>query len=404
MSFKFKPLLPLALAGALLLSGCGAQQTGTATRSDTETTVTSSDAYAESFSQRDLSGVYDAGEAVTVTLSGTTALADSDAVRVNGSTVTITAAGTYILSGALDGSVIVDAAKEDEVQLVLDGVTVHADSFAALYVVQADKVFVTLAEGTVNVLSNGGRFTQIDDNDVDAVIFSKDDLSFNGTGTLRISSPAGHGIVGKDDVTFTQGVYEIEAADHAIRVKDNLSIADGSFTLQGGEDGLHAENSDDDTLGNIYLAGGDFRITVSDDAIHAEALLQIDGGTFEITAAEGLEATYIQINGGQIRISASDDGINAARKSSAYTPTLEVNGGELTIVMGAGDTDGVDSNGNLIINGGTIDVTAQSAFDYDGSAQYNGGTIIINGQTVNAIPNQMMGGGGMMGGRNGWRR
>ncbi len=168
MSFKFKPLLPLALAGALLLSGCGAQQTGTATRSDTVTqsdTVTPSDTATsndtatngDTATQSDTptsNNTATSGDAVTITLNGTTALADSDAVRVNGSTVTITAAGTYILSGALDGSVIVDAAKEDEVQLVLDGVTIHADSFAALYVVQADKVFVTLAEGTVNVLSN----------------------------------------------------------------------------------------------------------------------------------------------------------------------------------------------------------------------------------------------------------
>jgi formylmethanofuran dehydrogenase subunit C len=118
----------------------------------------------------------------------------------------------------------------------------------------------------------------------------------------------------------------------------------------------------------------------------------------EISAAEGLEATFIQINGGDIRISSSDDGVNAARKSSIYTPAVEINGGTLTIVMGSGDTDAVDSNGNLTINGGTINITGQSSFDCDGTAQYNGGTIIINGQTVNAIPSQMMGGG--KGGKN----
>ena len=117
-----------------------------------------------------------------------------------------------------------------------------------------------------------------------------------------------------------------------------------------------------------------------------------------------MQVRDIRINDGTIQIAASDDGVNAARKSSACTPTVEINGGSLTIVMGAGDTDGVDSNGDLIINGGTVDVTGSSAFDYDGTAQYNGGTIIVNGRQVSSIPNQMMGGmpGGFGGGK-GWR-
>ena len=366
-----------------------------------------SDAYGEAFSNRDLSGEYDSAEAVEITLNGATAEASSEAVQISGSTVTITAAGTYVLTGFLDdGSVVVDVIKDDKVQLVLDGVSITSSDYAAIYVKQADKVFVTLAEGTVNTLRNGGTYTQTDENEVDAVIFAKDDITFNGTGTLRITANAGSGIVGKDEVTITAGVYEIAAAEHAIRAKDSLAIADGSFKLYAYEDGLHAENGDDESLGSIYIAGGSFVIQVKDDAIHATTLLQIDGGTFEITAAEGLEATYIQINGGDIQISASDDGVNAARKSSLYTPTFEMNDGTLTITMGTGDTDGVDSNGNIIINGGTINVTGQSSFDCDGTAQYNGGTIIVNGQQVDSIPNQMMGGGmgggGFGGGKGGF--
>ena len=337
-------------------------------------------------------------EEVSVILNGTTAQADSDAVIIDGSSVTITAAGTYLLSGTLDnGSIIVDADKEDQVQLILDGADIHSDTFAALYVLQADEVTVTLREGSENSLSNGGAFEGIDENDVDAVIFSKDDITFDGTGSLQITSPAGHGIACKDDVTFTDGSYEITAADNAVRAKDSITISGGIFLLTA-EDGLHAENSDDETLGNISVTGGQFTIDASDDAIHAEAQLLIEGGSFNLTAAEGLEATCITINDGDFTINASDDGINAAAKSSAYTPLLEINGGTLTIVMASGDTDAVDSNADLIINGGTLDITAVSAFDYDGTAQYNGGTILINGETVNAIPNQMMGGmGGMFG-------
>ncbi|MBQ3356207.1 MAG: carbohydrate-binding domain-containing protein [Oscillospiraceae bacterium] len=419
-------LLVLTLAAALLLSACGIAATQTATvavATTTESTASASEAASNSssataassadnsgaFSDRDLSGEYDTDEAVTITLNGASATADGDGVQIDGGDVTITAAGTYVLSGTLDnGSIIVNVSKDDKVQLVLDGATIHSETFAAIYVVQADKVFVTLAGGSVNTLSNGGSYVQIDDNDVDAVVFAKDDVTFNGSGKLCISAAAGSGIVGKDEVTITDGVYEISAAKHGIRAKDSLAIADGTFTISAGEDGLHAENSDDDTLGSIYIAGGSFTITVGDDAIHANTLLQIDGGSIILTAAEGLEATYIQINGGDISISASDDGVNAAYKSSAYTPTFEMNAGTLTVVMGAGDTDGIDSNGNIVINGGTIDVTAQSPFDYDGTAQFNGGTLIVNGQQVDSIPNQMMGGGmggmGDFGGMGGGRR
>lgn len=356
------------------------------------------DDVSETFSERDLSGSYD-GEPVLITLNGDFAQAYSDKVQISGSVVTVTGAGTYLLTGTLDnGCVIVDAAKEDKVQLVLNGVSIHADSFAAIYVKQADKVSVTLKDGTVNTLSSGG-FSRIDENEVDAVIFSKDDLTLNGSGTLQAVSPAGHGIVGKDELKITGGVYEIQAAKCAVKAKDSIAVADGSLTLRAGSDGLHAENGDDETLGNILIAGGRFDIQAADDAVHANTLLRIDGGSFAITAAEGLEATYIQINDGSIRISATDDGVNAARKSSAYTPTVEINGGEIAISMGPGDTDGVDSNGDLIIRGGTVSVTGNSCFDYDGTAAYTGGTVIVNGRQVDSIPNQMMGGrGGMMGG------
>ena len=428
---KSTVLLVLALAAALLLSACGtaailASQDSdnsaafSAANSDSAVSyaalsaegsqssaqsASSSDTFSEAFSNRDLSGDYDTAEAVFISLNGTSASASSDSVQISGSTVTITAAGTYILSGTLDnGSVIVNATKDDKIQLVLDGVTIHSETFAAIYVVQADKVFVTLAEGSANTLSNGGSFVQIDDNDVDAVIFAKDDVTLNGSGKLVISSPSGHGIVSKDEVTITGGVYEISSAKCAIRGKDSIAISDGSFTIKAGTDGLHAENNDDDTLGNIYIAGGSFIITAGDDAIHANTLLRIDGGEISISAAEGLEATYIQINGGDISISASDDGVNAAKKSSAYTPTFEMNDGTLTVVMGQGDTDGIDSNGNIIVNGGTINVTGQSSFDCDGTAQYNGGTIIVNGQQVTTIPNQFGGGMGGNGGMGGGRR
>ena len=167
----------------------------------------------------------------------------------------------------------------------------------------------------------------------------------------------------------------------------------GHFTSNTTDDGLHSN-------GNITISNGNFTITSSDDGTHADGMIEITGGTFSINAHEGIEATYVKINDGTINISASDDGINAGNKSSAYEVAIEINGGSITINMGQGDTDAVDSNGNIYVNGGTINITGQSAFDYDGTAKYTAGTIIVNGVETNTITNQMIGG-GMQGGQGG---
>lgn len=351
----------------------------------------------ELFTDRDLKQTADTDGAVTIQ-------------AVSGKTETITEAGVYILTGtATDFTVKVAADKEDKVQLVLDGLNVTNSNFPVIYVTSADKCFITTTN-TENTLSVTGAFTADGTTNTDAVIFSKDDLVFNGTGTLTITSAQGNGISGKDDVKFTGGTYNITSKLDSVEANDSIAIYAGQFTINSSKDAFHSEDSDDDTTGYIYIQDGTFTIKASSDAIQGTTLVQIDGGTFDLTASEGIEATYVRINDGTINISSSDDGINAAYKSRSYgTPTIEINGGNLTIVMGQGDTDAIDANGNIIVNGGTINITAQmSSFDYDGTAAYNGGTIIINGQQVDSIPQSMMGGGRMggmggMGGRGGMR-
>ena len=291
---------------------------------------------------------------------------DSNDITLSKS-IKITEGGVYNLTGTIDdGYILIDT--EDEVKLVLNNVNIKNSNGPAILVTSAKLVEIELAEGTENYLEDSDNYST-DNQDYDAVIYSKDDLIISGTGSLTIKANLAKGIVSKDNLTIEDGEYKIEAVDDGINVNDIITINSGTFN-----------------------------IISKDDGIHADGMLEINGGTFNIESAEGLEATYVKINDGNITINASDDGINAANKSEDYTICVEINGGNITIKMGQGDTDGIDSNGDIIINGGVIDVTGQSAFDYDGKAEHNGGTIIVNGSEVDTISNQFMGDGGAPGG------
>ena len=410
---------------------------------------------------------------------------DSDgSYQINGSTlielgnedVKITKGGTYILEGTLNNaSIIVEVEKDTDVQLVLNNVTINSGDFAGIYIIEGDEITITLAQNSVNTISDSSSYTQIDSNSVDALIYSKADLIINGSGTLNLKSDYNHGIVSKDDLIITGGNFNIETAGQGLSGKDCLMISDGNFRITSYKDALKSDNSEDEYRGYVYISGGNFDITTyadaiygyslvniedgtfkittaksntadsykaiksekeitisggtfninsvddgihtdgnitisggtfnivsDDDGIHADAKVEISGGDITIEAHEGIEATYVLINGGNIDISASDDGINAAQKVSDYTATFEMNDGYVTIKMGQGDTDGVDSNGYIYINGGTIDITGQSPFDYDKGAEHNGGTIIVNGTETDEITNQFGGGMGGFGGSGGF--
>lgn len=392
------------------------------------------------FTKRDLAGTYDESEAVKITLSGKTAACDSSNVHIEDGVVTIKAAGVYVLSGTLtDGTVVVDAGDDDKVQLVFDGVSITAADYAAIYAKNADKVFVTLTEGTENTLTVSGDYVQTDDNNVDAVIFAKCDLTLGGSGSLTVKDTTGHGIVSKDDLVVMGGTYTIDSQDHCLNGKDSVRIADGTFTLTCDEDGIHAGN-DDQQDGYIYIEGGDIDISVGDDAMHAEGLLIITGGDIDISKSyEGIEGYKILVTGGDIDVVANDDGFNAARPDSngqsdgtqsteddqrqtdsfkRRTNDTETNRPELPEKgdrpgdsgtpggpgMGAGmdadydayilitggtininaDGDGIDSNGYLGIAGGNVYVLGPSnngngALDYGIYATVTGGEMVAVG-------------------------
>lgn len=230
--------------------------TGAETTSEnTEKTYVSK---SDTFSDLDYETDYGESGSVQIQLQGDSAEAGSDSVKISGSAVSVTEEGTYILSGSLDdGMIIIDAPDTAKVRLVLSGVNINCETSAALYILSADKVFVTLADGSENTLSNGGTFTAIDDNSIDGAVFSKQDLTLNGTGSLSVISPAGHGVVCKDDLVITGGTYDVTSASHGLDVNDSVCITgDVSLTIDAGKDGIHSENNDDDSLGLVYIFGG----------------------------------------------------------------------------------------------------------------------------------------------------
>lgn len=428
MSYRRKKLLALFCATALSMTavaGCtGAKSsTGNVVSSETETNAEETSAQSEAgsyssadmFTERDLAGTYEESGAVYVTLSGDGIIGETDGVAINGQTVTITAEGTYIFSGTLsEGQIVVDA-DNAKVQIVFDNVDITCASSAAVYVKSAEKVFVTLAEGAQNTLRNTDEYVAIDDNNIDAVIFAKSDLTLNGTGSLTIVSAEGHGIVSKDDLKITGGTYDITAAGHALSGKDSVRIADGTFILTAEKDGIHAENADDEEKGYIYIADGDFTITSDGDGMDASNIVQIEDGTFDITAGGGaansLKTHESDMPGGGMsqnierpdgesmpqmgekpdeesmsQMGEKPDGENMPQdtttdESGTSTKGIKAGGGMYlnggTYQIDSAD-DSIHSNANITIADGTYTLaTGDDGVHADDALTVNGGTITV---------------------------
>lgn len=343
--------------------------------------------YEDVFTNRDLSGEYEEAECVKILLDGSSASCDSDAVQINGSTVTITQEGTYLLTGTLtDGMILVDAVDSAKVQLVLNGVEISNSSNAAIYIKQADKVFVTLAQGTQNTLTTGG-YTSIDDNNIDACIFSKCDLTVNGAGNLTVNAEEGHGIVSKDDLKVTGGNLTVTAQKHGLSGKDSVCVADGVLTITSGKDGIHSENAEDTEKGYGYLAGGTLTITADGDGISSGSFLQVDGGSINLTAGggstnnnsatdengetvstKGMKAVgQLVVNDGSFVIDSQDDSLHSNN-------SLTVKGGTFRIASG---DDGLHGDENTLVAGGQITITACYEGIEGSSVEISGGTISL---------------------------
>ena len=397
MKAKKWTFLLTSIATLALVTAC----TQTSTQSNTSTTKSVATATATAnktsyFTDKDYDTSYDEKSASTVTLSGSTATVSGDGVVVSDSTVTISKSGTYVISGQSDGVQIkIVADKSDDVKLVLKGVTM-TNTDATISATSAGHVYLTLAEGTTNSLSDSSSNS---DEKANAALFSKVDLTINGSGTLTVDGKKSNAIKANDRLHITGGTFNITSVGDAFNVNDELNITGTTMTIDAKEDGVKVDNDDDMTVGNMYLANNTITVTAGDDGIHASGNLVIDSGTYTVkNATEGIEGKSITINGGDINVYSTDDGVNAANKNAQQSDIyFTMTGGNLTVEVGQGDTDPVDSNGNITVTGGTIKLIGQSGFDFDGTATYTGGDIYINGEKQIDIVNSMPGGGGPQG-------
>ena len=387
---------------------------------------------ADMFTDRDTKTEYDENSSIKIELRGNTAVASSNSVNISDGKITITQEATYVISGTLDdGMIIVNAPEDAKLQLVFKGVDITSKTSAPLYIIEADKVFVTLADGTDNVLSSGETFVAIDENNIDAAIFSKQDLTFNGMGSLTVRSPAGHGIVSKDDLVITGGTYNVTSASHGLDANDSIRIKDASITVDAGKDGIHAENAEDTSLGFVYVSSGKIKLEAEGDGISC-SYMQIESGDISVlagggskngskdssdnyggfmggrpggmrpsnstsanensTSMKGIKSTGgMLITSGNITIDSADDGVHS-------DVSIVINGGTFQIATG---DDGIHAEQSLNVTSGNIKVTES----YEGLEALN---IVISGGDISVVASDDglnaaggIDGSGMTGGRDG---
>lgn len=366
----------LCLSAVLGLAACssGDDSAGGGAESSSQALVADVANMDFEYAKRDMDPSYDEASATKILLEGDGASVEGEGAAAEGSLVTVSGAGTYVVSGELSNGCIAVAALDDaKVQLVLDGVRVHCENGPAIRVDSADKVFVTLAEGSRNTLSDGADYQLAEGEDEpNAVVYSKADLTLNGSGSLEAAGSFAHAVNSKDDLVITGGSYTLSSVEDALRGKDCVKIADGEFVVQAGGDGVKSSNDEDPTRGFVsidggsfsidagddgvdafsyfrvmggslnvttaddafhsdgdaLLAGGELAVSAGDDAFHAEYALTVDGGAVDVSACyEGLEAQRVCVNDGDIHIVASDDGLNAAAPEAESAETAEAAGG-----------------------------------------------------------------------------
>lgn len=399
---KLTALLTAALIAMSALTGCSTSSGTANTAAGSAASAAELSAITVKYSSEDLDSTWDPGSATTIILQGNSISVSGAGAAAQGSILKITAGGTYVLSGTLDdGQIIVDAGKDDLVRLVLNGASLNCTDGAAIYSKQAKKTILVLAQGANNTVRDGTDYALAEgENEPNAAIFSKDDLTINGSGSLTVNGQYKHGIATKDDLVVTGGNITVTASGDGLRGRDSIAVNCGEITIDAGGDGLQSNNDEAADKGWISLDGGIFNITAGKDGIQAETRLQVTEGKVTLKTGGGSANASTSENGPRPGWGQWQTTTTADTEDKASAKGLKANGSILirggTIDIDSSD-DAVHSNGEIVIKGGVLTISsgddgihADSALTVDGgeiliSQSYEGlesAAITINGGTI----------------------
>jgi len=396
---KLNKLLIVLMMCAAVLSACeNGSTTATPTSEEATTAQTAAAVSGEllvdvnlpdlvTFDDEDYAADWSADTPMAIALSGTEATITGTGAEAKDGMVTITAAGTYVLSGKLsEGQIVVDVQDKGTVRLVLNGVDIHDSDSAPIYIKEAEKAIITLQDGTENIVTDGTAYVLADASadEPNAAIFSKADLTINGTGKLSVTGNYNNGITSKDDLKIMAGTIQILAHDDGILGRDLVAVVDGSITVKAEGDGVKATNDTDATKGIIAIAGGEFDIQAGADGIQAETTMLIDGGTYTIVTGGGNVngEVHVEERGGPRGMATTTEATTSVEDAESKSTKGLKTGGDLIINNGIYTIDSADdtlhSNGNIAINGGEIGMaTGEDAIHADAQVIIAGGKVHI---------------------------
>ena len=329
------------------------------------TTSSTDDVITENDGSHELESDYQWSESdiIDISISNDLSSINNSGISISANTLTITASGIYRLTGTMaDGRVLIDTESEDPVIVIFNGIDIYSSENSPFSVMNAEKVIVNLADGTTNTLADSDSYVfDEDDDEPNATLYSKSDLSIFGDGKLVIDANYNDAITSKDGLVIRSGTFDITTVDDGIRGKDYLIIHDAVVIIEADGDGLKSDNDEDSDRGYISIENGTFDITASGDGITAETDLLITGGDFTLVTGGGSSNSYssstsmkalkatsqIIIDNGDFVISSADDALHS-------NANLVLNDGTFTISSG---DDGIHADSTIGINGGTITIT-----------------------------------------------
>ena len=323
-------------------------QTSTLDEDETDTSNISKFEIDPDYTADELDYDYDEAEVVAITLNGDNISCKSSDVNIDGSTITIQKAGTYLLSGTLtDGNIIVDSDDKENVRLIFNGVEISNSTTTTLYIKNAEKTIVTLVDGTENTLSDGENYILDDEsnNDPNGTIFSKDDLVINGLGSLTINANYNHGIQSKNLLKIISGNIDIISNGDSIIGKDGVIVKEAVINIESQEDGIKATKVEENK-GYIYLDNPEITIKAKKDGIQAVTCLYVKDGKYNIETGETNENSQ----------SNSDTSTDYSRKGMKAGVDITIENGEYTIDS---EDDGIHSNNSITVNAGTVNIASK---------------------------------------------